>query len=929
MIPAALALVAAVAWPAAAQEPFEDRELALLVEEQALLQRQIQRLRGTMELLLQRISVEGRTHATNLIQRALKELDERKAESQSTPLTLDERMDAARLALEQGRLAQSLEEQEQLVARLERLLSILLDRENMEELEARLARLRTYDNALEELATREQKLREETDELRESTASPEARELAQGLERLSRAQQELLRRTEEAGRQSGAAELEALAQELAQLLADQRTDAAVLESYDPRDLARLDAARESLAQALREEARAERLGESAAEIRGAVAAGREAGRDPEQAQARLAAAAEKAQAAARVSGDPSADADARALRAALEELERGERPGADRAAAARALESAAQALEDQAARARERAQTARDATAERLGSTAAPAEQTARELEQAAQALARGDAEEARAATERAGAQLEQARNEEARLSEALQGSQAKAAERARRLERGLSSLPAGETEPGAEARSALGRAAQSMTSAAQETRGGDTGQAAEDAREAVRALEQAQAALEAARAGTGGEQALQALAQEQRELGSQLDALQNLPGETGLEVGARQEVEQALREAHGAMEQGAQELQQGHSASAADSQRRSLDALRKANAGVRAGVRPRPGSDEERARELAQEQERLRREILDLGQRIEEQDPGVDREHLERAEAAMQRAGEALQAGELERAEQAQAEAERELRRQQDSLDQEEERYQRLRAEELLFRLSEELGTMLQTHRAQMQAVAEIQAERTSSDEPSRSVKLRLRGIAREETGLAGRAREMSAAIEQEGSLVHAQALTNMANDLERVAELLSEQGEYQTGERTQALQRDVERSLQWMLDSLQAERKRREQQQGQQGEQQQQQQGEQEPLVPDSAELKLLRRMEVDVQESVDQLLALHPDLGGKVEDIDPEVLRDITRLAARHQSVTRLFRSMRERLGIDAPEPETSPSPDERPADGDSPR
>jgi hypothetical protein len=229
----------------------------------------------------------------------------------------------------------------------------------------------------------------------------------------------------------------------------------------------------------------------------------------------------------------------------------------------------------------------------------------------------------------------------------------------------------------------------------------------------------------------------------------------------------------------------------------------------------------------------------------------------------------------------------------------------------------------------MLVTHQAQMQAVVEVEADRAGSDreEPSRSVKLRLRGIAREETGLAGRAREMSAAIEKEGARVSAQVLANMASDLDRVAELLSETGDYETSERTQALQRDVEDAFEWMLESLQAERKRREQQAGEEPQEPPPDEGgQQEPLVPDSAELKLLRRMEVEVQESVDQLLALHPELRGDVEDVDPDVLRDITRLAQRHEAVTRLFRGMRERLGIDAPEPETSPRPEEAPPEGD---
>ena len=67
--------------------------------------------------------------------------------------------------------------------------------------------------------------------------------------------------------------------------------------------------------------------------------------------------------------------------------------------------------------------------------------------------------------------------------------------------------------------------------------------------------------------------------------------------------------------------------------------------------------------------------------------------------------------------------------------------------------------------------------------------------------------------------------------------------------------------------------------------------------------PLIPDSAELKLLRRMELDLRESVDALRTLYPDLDAAPE-LDPAVLRELTRLAARHERVTELFRDLRAR-------------------------
>ena len=64
------------------------------------------------------------------------------------------------------------------------------------------------------------------------------------------------------------------------------------------------------------------------------------------------------------------------------------------------------------------------------------------------------------------------------------------------------------------------------------------------------------------------------------------------------------------------------------------------------------------------------------------------------------------------------------------------------------------------------------------------------------------------------------------------------------------------------------------------------------------------------LLRRLEVDLQESVELILRLHPELADP-EEVDENVLREISRLALRHEKITALFSAMRERLGIEAPE------------------
>ena len=157
------------------------------------------------------------------------------------------------------------------------------------------------------------------------------------------------------------------------------------------------------------------------------------------------------------------------------------------------------------------------------------------------------------------------------------------------------------------------------------------------------------------------------------------------------------------------------------------------------------------------------------------------------------------------------------------------------------------------------------------------------------------------------------------------------RIARDMSEVGGYRSDERVQVAQAEVARSLRWLAEALAEEKERRaQQQQEQQQEQQQQQQQAANRLVPDVAELKLLRRMEVEVLDSIDELLELFPELADDdVEGLDPLLLEDILRLAHRHERTSDLFGRFRARLGLPDPDVTTdtedseTDSPDQEPS------
>ena len=268
--------------------------------------------------------------------------------------------------------------------------------------------------------------------------------------------------------------------------------------------------------------------------------------------------------------------------------------------------------------------------------------------------------------------------------------------------------------------------------------------------------------------------------------------------------------------------------------------------------------------------------------------------------------------------AGELDEASREEQEVQQKIDEALGEMEEEEEQYQRLREEELLFQISEEVTALLESHRDAMQRTREIDADRTPGERPSRAERLRLSRIAHDQRLLAGRAGELADAIEAERSIVFAAMLREIERDLERIGRDLDETGGYRTGPRVQALQEDVEETLEWVLESLRKEQERRKQEDEEksQGESSQDDSPGENRLVPDTAALLLLRRMETTTIDDLNRMLVLYPELQDAELEVDPLVLEEVLRLAERHERTTQLFTEFRRRLEI--------PGPDEEPID-----
>jgi hypothetical protein len=168
-----------------------------------------------------------------------------------------------------------------------------------------------------------------------------------------------------------------------------------------------------------------------------------------------------------------------------------------------------------------------------------------------------------------------------------------------------------------------------------------------------------------------------------------------------------------------------------------------------------------------------------------------------------------------------------------------------------------------------------------------------TRADRLRLSDLSAEEKVLAGLVETARQVLVEDGTtVVFPRIVEQLRDDMLTVHRLL---GEEQTGPYTQALERDIERTLEELIEALQ--RAQREQQsQGQGQGQGQQGQPPLPPLVPDSAELKLLKAAQLRVNERTRSFDAARPQ-----GPLGPEMSGQVRKIAERQADVARMAEDM----------------------------
>ena len=214
---------------------------------------------------------------------------------------------------------------------------------------------------------------------------------------------------------------------------------------------------------------------------------------------------------------------------------------------------------------------------------------------------------------------------------------------------------------------------------------------------------------------------------------------------------------------------------------------------------------------------------------------------------NVEDAQKSMKGASESLRGEDIEAAAEEQEKAVEELKK---ALDEIEQRLAQLREDTLidrLARLEARFREMLDRQKEVTIATAALHARREERGNLARADRLKLRKLVAEEKALAEEAFQTIDILVEDGtSVVFPRVVTNLQADFARIAELLDDQ---QTGAFTQSIQQETEVTLQELIDALRRNLKKKKGGGGG---------GScdcEPPLLPGSAELKLLRSMQLRV--------------------------------------------------------------------------
>ncbi len=878
--------------PARAQE--DKGSVERLVRDQRTIKSRLEKLQSKMERLSGRLKQENKPSG-DLLSAALEEISKTGLSSRMEEVVPD--LTASRFA--------SVERQDQVLKDLERVYAILLARKDLDQLEEQLMQVREALRTIGNLKSMQHDLTKST----AATSQAEQALVKKALEaaaELSKQQAELLKATEQASKSASDASksqdaaarsdssatpsLAEMKQALDRLAARQ---AAV--SKQTKDA--IDGNTADVKKKLDEAAAAE----SSALDRVKSDDGAKAGQDPKDAKASPLTSAEK----------DGFVADQRRAEDALEALEKLAEKSADPKGPANATAEPSDAKQALAPEMK--------AAIEKAKSAAKSAQSAAERNDRAA---AEQSAKDALDAVNSARAQLEAAKSAEARaVPKEVAAEQAKIAEEAQALAKALENASQAKSdEQVAKAASAERDAAKESTRAAEESKAADPSGAPEAQQKALDKMNEARAALEQLAKAEQAER--DQLAAKQNYLESRARDLKEMLSRWNPTEQSEQTTAQSSREraenARESMSKSAEKMQSGQQSESKADQQSALDELAKLQDELTkqrdAQQQNAQKADREKFQDLANRQQDLEKRARDLMDRLKKMKERKDTGAMDQAAGRMSEAKQKLDEEDGAEAVPKQEDAEKYLDKAKQELEQEEQRYQNLRQEELLFRVKDSL-TKLRGDQADLLAkTGEIELERAQKGgQLSRGARSRVKDLSNAERALKAQNDEVAGKIKDDGAQVFSFLFDRNSEDLGRAAEALGARPNL-TDESTQSVQREVIERYDQMLVAMKDEMDRRQKAaQDASDEQKGQNQPTKQSLIPKVAELLMVKQLEESAMRKVDAFSRSLPesDQDGSAE-LDAAARDRLQRLAHQHSRITELFKQLVDAANGAPPQP-----------------
>ena len=169
---------------------------------------------------------------------------------------------------------------------------------------------------------------------------------------------------------------------------------------------------------------------------------------------------------------------------------------------------------------------------------------------------------------------------------------------------------------------------------------------------------------------------------------------------------------------------------------------------------------------------------------------------------------------------------------------------------------------------------------------------------KINIINASRDEADLSQHAdRALTIIVEDGTTVIFPKVVEQLREDFKSASDLLAGEN---TGAYTQLLQKEIERTLEELIEALQKAQDQKESQSGQSGESDQNPQQPNPPLVPESAELKLLKAAQLRVNRRTEMFDKVRP----ADQPLDDTMKKEVGNIADRQAEVAGMAQDMTER-------------------------